>query len=659
MPAPPLDSLGLAMVQSRVSSLVGLSRSAAMSDTSSISSLHDASGSASSSRPSGRKGNKKVRTGCITCKQVHPACVFSFFFFQHISANAQSRIRKVKCDEAKPSCLRCLKTGRKCDGYPTPKPRVSRVKSPSPTPGLETADELRAFDHYRSRSVALLGGVTVTGDEFWGNLVVKLAATEPAVRHAVLALSSLHESLSWAEAGARSPGSDFAFSEYGKAITAVRSWDIRSHVGEPAAIPLLVCVLFICIEFLLDYEMAAQLHICQGRLILSRMDQLSLSSPTMDMVRNVLVPIYARLSLATYLFGTRPEPIPLHLTPGGGDAAMEFESLREARDVLFDFMDQGLRFSVIEGKPAVYDPNTQPWQLHMMESTQQDILSKLSQWNAAFTVFKATIATETSASKATQELMYVYYHAATIWVSTALSPLETVFDDYEAGFAAIVSHASSVVAESGSLRREDAAFTFETEIVPPVYWVASKCRHPLIRRAALKLLQRDEVKRRRENLWRTQELAVIAAKLIEMEEGIGTALHNDNLSDLHAGPGEYWGPEDALKVPVTQQPTLPKSTIGFTPDQLMGDIALGTSLDQPRYESPSRVSPLPQDMEIVSAMPKTKPGNLRAPYGVLESQRIKNALIGPSKPGGVWITTMGEPQPGQLEWHAITMFLKV
>ncbi|KAL2807765.1 hypothetical protein BJX63DRAFT_60948 [Aspergillus granulosus] len=39
----------------------------------------------------------KVRTGCITCK-----------------------IRRVKCDEGKPSCSRCVSTGRKCDGYASP-----------------------------------------------------------------------------------------------------------------------------------------------------------------------------------------------------------------------------------------------------------------------------------------------------------------------------------------------------------------------------------------------------------------------------------------------------------------------------------------------------------------------------------------------------------
>ncbi|CAG8979869.1 hypothetical protein HYALB_00002642 [Hymenoscyphus albidus] len=41
-----------------------------------------------------RASKPKVKTGCQTCK-----------------------IRRVKCDETKPSCLRCVKFGHQCDGY--------------------------------------------------------------------------------------------------------------------------------------------------------------------------------------------------------------------------------------------------------------------------------------------------------------------------------------------------------------------------------------------------------------------------------------------------------------------------------------------------------------------------------------------------------------
>ncbi|KAJ5208137.1 hypothetical protein N7449_002516 [Penicillium cf. viridicatum] len=44
-----------------------------------------------------RKWAPKLKSGCMTCK-----------------------IRRVKCDEEKPQCRRCISTGRKCDGYPHP-----------------------------------------------------------------------------------------------------------------------------------------------------------------------------------------------------------------------------------------------------------------------------------------------------------------------------------------------------------------------------------------------------------------------------------------------------------------------------------------------------------------------------------------------------------
>ncbi|KAG9256853.1 uncharacterized protein F5Z01DRAFT_672085 [Emericellopsis atlantica] len=604
------------------------------SDTSSVGSVAELSTSTPPAPASRRKGNKKVRTGCITCK-----------------------IRKVKCDEAKPSCQRCVKTGRVCDGYPVLRPRASRFKSPSPTPALETADELRAFDHYKSRSAFLLGGITVAGEEFWGGLVIQLTVTEPAVRHAVLALSCLHEELCKGnEAGRLHLRNGFAFSEYGKAIAAVRSWDVTRRGPESAAIPLLVCVLFICIEFLMRYEAASQLHICQGRLILSRMEQVSLDSPSMEMIRKVLVPIYARLSLASYLFATRPEPIPVHLTTGNGCTPLTFESMSDARDMMFHLLDQGLRFTT-SGKHAVYNPAADPWEVQRLKATQAHILAQLSQWNTAFTFLRTTIISETAMSKATQDLLYVFYHTATIWVGSALSPCETTYDDYVSSFAAVISHASSAIAATGSLQREDAVFTFETEYLAPIYWTAAKCRHPLLRRAALRLLEREEVKRRRENLWRARELIVIAAYIIEVEEGQEQSTYYDSLGDMYGIEG-YWHHEEELRVPLTQPPSLEKPDTKFSQEELV-DIGQGTSFDLPLRDAPRGPVPLVQDVKAARAITNIDPGRLQAPFGISEGSRIKNTLIGSAGADGVWITTFMDPEPGMTEWSVRKTFLKV
>lgn len=77
-----------------------------------------------------RKAHNKVRSGCLTCKYAETS-----LSTHCLSANPSLRIRRKKCDEAKPSCRRCTSTGRKCDGYPNISPPES---SPSDTPRLES-----------------------------------------------------------------------------------------------------------------------------------------------------------------------------------------------------------------------------------------------------------------------------------------------------------------------------------------------------------------------------------------------------------------------------------------------------------------------------------------------------------------------------------------
>jgi hypothetical protein len=54
-----------------------------------------------------------LRTGCLTCKFAKSLYFPAFLLTQ--------RNRRVKCDEGKPSCWRCLKFGVECQGYSDPK----------------------------------------------------------------------------------------------------------------------------------------------------------------------------------------------------------------------------------------------------------------------------------------------------------------------------------------------------------------------------------------------------------------------------------------------------------------------------------------------------------------------------------------------------------
>ncbi|KAF7561621.1 hypothetical protein G7046_g2510 [Stylonectria norvegica] len=605
------------------------------------------SGSQSSSRPSGRKGSKKVRTGCITCK-----------------------IRKVKCDEEKPHCRRCVKTGRTCDGY--------RQASSSPNglaisqiPGFESIAETRAFDYYRQRSAGILSGTLDAG--FWTNLVLRMSSTEPAVRHAMLAVSSLHECVEVKRLHGRELSRQFAFQEYGQAITSLRDWAKRD---EPSTIPLLVCLLFICFEFLADREAASQMHICQGRKILSGLGDES--SPDMELIKQHLVPIYARLSMASFLYGSRPTQIPRHLTAWAEIPAV-FASLDEARCVLHHEIDEGLQFTT-RASISVYALETDPLEMMDLQFEQHQLLARLGRWHSAFTVLVSMSPQSTSLAVA-RDLLRIWYYASRIWLSTALAPYEVAYDAHVAAFASIISLASSIL-DSPTHTSKTSAFCFETELVAPVYWTATKCRHPLLRRAALKLLTRDKMLVRRENLWHVNETIVIASRVIELEEegmelaGGCTTNPLDPMQGLNdymklegRRPGfvrEQTGNTEEINIPLTRPPSFCPRQCGMFADLVRDDRSSSdsssdnTSLPTSRETSsePFCLTEYPAEPAQSTNLTIFPQSNLESPFGLPESRRVKNATIGPREEHGVWATFFRDPNPGETQWKVTKEFLR-
>ncbi|KAK1996551.1 hypothetical protein LX36DRAFT_580167 [Colletotrichum falcatum] len=126
-----------------------------------------------------RKGQPKVRTGCLTCKS-----------------------RKVKCDEAKPACARCTGTGRKCEGYAVVVPSnraIARARSRTARlrdaiaqarAGWEGGGSEKAALEYFARDVAPKLPQNLE-NQFWTVAVPRMSKSEPAVRHAMAAISSL------------------------------------------------------------------------------------------------------------------------------------------------------------------------------------------------------------------------------------------------------------------------------------------------------------------------------------------------------------------------------------------------------------------------------------------------------------------------------------
>ncbi|EXJ75401.1 uncharacterized protein A1O5_02097 [Cladophialophora psammophila CBS 110553] len=213
-----------------------------------------------------RIGKNKVRTGCFTCKR-----------------------RRVKCDEARPSCNRCIKAGKPCEGYAND-PGSGRANEPvrfvvysphNPIPLLSEHPDLdwserRALSYFQDRTALELAGAFQP--DFWLATILPLARQETSVRHALIALSSMHEHFAGVDHFSPTGGVDFALNHYGKAMREVVKLK-QSQLDRRFDYALVTCALFSALESIQGQYHEACNHAVSGIRILAE-EQRSPSATT-------------------------------------------------------------------------------------------------------------------------------------------------------------------------------------------------------------------------------------------------------------------------------------------------------------------------------------------------------------------------------------------
>ncbi|TVY77288.1 Aspercryptin biosynthesis cluster-specific transcription regulator atnN [Fusarium oxysporum f. sp. cubense] len=162
------------------------------------------------------------------------------------------RIRRVKCDEARPACTRCTSTGRKCDGYQTEAPSPPAKSSPSvissPTSVVSTyttRPEARSFQFFIEKT--LVNFQTFFDDDLWNRRVLQVAQSTDCIRHAIVALAYYHQ-LYLTHEQWRSLESVSALKHYNLAIRELLN--PSPDTSSQGHILVLSCLIFICIELL-------------------------------------------------------------------------------------------------------------------------------------------------------------------------------------------------------------------------------------------------------------------------------------------------------------------------------------------------------------------------------------------------------------------------
>ncbi|KAJ5123147.1 hypothetical protein N7448_009244 [Penicillium atrosanguineum] len=192
-----------------------------------------------------------------------------------------NRIRKVKCDENKPFCQKCVNTGRTCDGYESPFRVFTSQPSNNGHAGGITSDvalqPIRPIlTEITPQDIALLSRYFSTKTIFDVRLgcdeearqVLQASLTDPPIRHAVSSLRALREDFETSGDGRASvaqqtPSYSYGLQQYCMALGGLAS-NLSSLGSNGLKSALLCCQIFISIEQVRENYAAMAQHIVRG-----------------------------------------------------------------------------------------------------------------------------------------------------------------------------------------------------------------------------------------------------------------------------------------------------------------------------------------------------------------------------------------------------------
>ena len=481
------------------------------------------------------------------------------------------RIRRVKCDETKPKCLRCGKFGRVCDGYDIktscpPKPTTPKPSSRSrqllpiilaplapvpPGPRLPTTisfqDEQQAqyFQFFQSETAAALSGGFPT--TLWNRIVLQACVDEPCILQCTVAISALGKACKVKAsplANTYEVHHQYALQQYGKALERLR--EITSNGEDTFRVVLLASLLIFCFEsFHGDVRLALKhvehaVELMHGWLSsnVGHTDRKGFS-PAPHIIEDEVVTAYSRLDIHVMSWLDTPQPsrtsIIKFAVTEPQPMPKSFGTLTEAKTFFDDIGNRVFQFleTPREAKPKI--PAT-PAGMQKILSTDQGLPSQdppvakeLREWSAAFKLVLANARTPAGYLDFVGALT-LRVHVLTLELSlrsyffneTDIQPYDTFLPEY----CEIVALCKSVTEHHRFVK----SFIFDTGIVGPLFVIVTKCRDRMLRQEAISVLKKASS--RREGVWDALMVARVGEALLEYE-GEDDEMKERNWVEIH------------------------------------------------------------------------------------------------------------------------------
>ncbi|KAI1616350.1 hypothetical protein EDD36DRAFT_133241 [Exophiala viscosa] len=423
-----------------------------------------------------RKRNRNA-AGCITCK-----------------------IRRVKCDEGRPSCHRCTSTGRKCDGYSAP-------KEPTPIAYLvmaQTSSECQyiartAFQYFHEVCAPALSNYG--SQSFWTKLVLQACHYDESIKHLIIAASCLGAQDYPLLRSKSSTGCPLYLSHYGKALK------LLSHARSPdPAVVLMACLLLVLCNELQHNTKAALQHMLAGKSILD--SYAARDHPQSNAAVAEIAPVFSQLEqhagVLQCLDMTRSSA-----TPSITTSTVSPESVAQiidsgARidcqppDMFTDIDDAAISLQAVAITCVATSPRDEASPPTVFHTVPTPIAS-LDSWFDRFTAFESSIIQGPQAFLSPDHQILRMYHT-TLHILSGCSPYseETAFDTY----TEMMQQLALICAQLVPLTT--------TRLIPILFFIATRCRNASLRRRAIEVLRQCGVD--------GQITARIALKVVQIEE---------------------------------------------------------------------------------------------------------------------------------------------
>ena len=458
----------------------------------------------------------------------------------------------MKCDEEKPHCRRCKSTGRQCEGY-TPVPASRRelltALREHNNAGLETdgklslapragnflsSHEVSQFDFFRM--VTSPSTNAFLGSEFWSRSVLQLSHVEPAIKHAVLALSSLHRKAETTDLeSAESQGwHRQSLIQYGNAVNSTQRLLVRAQTSGSSSDRTLVLassLVLTIFDNLVGQYKAAQMHLQSGLRLAAEINKNQRHIlPTMETTHREVCDLLARMDLQALTFSDASAPYPIRDAPKFGcDIAIpdSFSDFNQARGYLVHIMRSILRLGFLQENHVA---------LEDLLDGERDCGERLKKWQKNFNVFLTQIEDSNTFEKkdswnnAIVLLLKLYQNIAAIVIEAGLYGEETRWDRFMNAFRAAVDGCDQIVRPvSGIPCSTD--FQMEQGPLMPLFLCASRCRDPVLRRRAIAMMRSTS---RVEGCWESRGTAAVAERVMEVEERYSPCEVVTNAEDIPA-----------------------------------------------------------------------------------------------------------------------------